>query len=1050
MKFIADLHIHSHFSIATSKQLCPELLDHWGRIKGIRVIGTGDFTHPGWVRELKDKLEPAEQGLYRLKPDLHVQDQWTIPESVDSQVRFMLTSEISSIYKRDGKVRKVHNVLFAPNFEIVDRIQAKLASLDFNITSDGRPILGLDSRDLFELVLDISDQVFLLPAHIWTPWFSALGAKSGFDSIEDCYGDLTPHISAVETGLSSDPAMNWLCSRLDKYTLLSNSDAHSPEKLGREANLFDTDLSYHGMIDAIRKGDLTHFLGTVEFFPQEGKYHHDGHRKCGINWLPEETIKNNGLCPVCGKPVVVGVLNRVMQLADRNKPDDRPNRHPFHSVIPLKELLSEIQGVGPNSKSVVREYASILQKLGPELDVLLFKPEEEIKRIGQSVLAEGIRRMRSGKVHITAGYDGEYGIIRAFKEGEVKRLKQVSMFAETVKPESNPSRFDLKIGARMNLRDKSRAATQVQKESKPDLNPSQTKAVRHFTGPALIIAGPGTGKTRVLTHRIAFLINERQVRPEHILALTFTNKAADEIRERLKVLLLNNKALDTLTVSTFHALGYRILRETANVNGRNEQFAIIDEEERTFLLRKMGCAKQDIKSISTQISEIKQSLTHTADIGDTEIALHYEKYEGQLRRHNLFDLDDLIAKPVELFHHHPTVLKDYQARFQWILVDEYQDINFPQHQLLQTLMPQSNANLFAIGDPNQAIYGFRGADVHFIRQFALDYPSVKTYQLDHSYRCSDTILKASSDVLENDFTSGTLHSLESGLKIRINRQPTDKSEAEYIARTIESMMGGLRFFSMDSDITPGHDRSELSLSDFAVLCRTSQQMQPIQKAFRDHAIPYQTVEEISFLKREPVKSIIALFKASINPDGFFTKEIEPVPFGAFSEKSVEACIRIAIQHLKLDESGADLQRLLELSLGHGKDLDDFVKRSVLGSPIDTCRPSIEAVSLLTMHASKGLEFECVFIPGCEEGLIPYALFDRDSDRAEERRLLYVAMTRSKIHLVLTHADKRHLRGRELNLKRSPFLDTIETVWIDYQEKIKRHKKPEKKQLRLFD
>jgi PHP family Zn ribbon phosphoesterase len=331
MKFIADLHIHSHYSIATSKQLVPEYLDYWARRKGITVVGTGDITHPGWLEELKEKVTEPEPGLFRLK------DQYRLDGSAEptdrtapsylstptvppgAQVRFLLTGEISSIYKRGEKVRKVHNIVLLPGFEAAETMQKKLDAVG-NITSDGRPILGLDSRDVMEIVLSSSDDAALIPAHIWTPWFSALGSKSGFDTIEECYDDLSDQIFAVETGLSSDPPMNWVCRFLDRYTIISNSDAHSPEKLGREANLFDTELSYPAVLEAMQSGD-DRFLGTVEFFPQEGKYHYDGHRKCGVRWDPLETVRRGGICPVCGKKVTVGVTNRVAQLADRDDPE---------------------------------------------------------------------------------------------------------------------------------------------------------------------------------------------------------------------------------------------------------------------------------------------------------------------------------------------------------------------------------------------------------------------------------------------------------------------------------------------------------------------------------------------------------------------------------------------------------------------------------------------------------------------------------------------------------------------------------------------------------
>ena len=422
MKFTADFHIHSHYSIATSKQLIPEYLDYWAKLKGISVIGTGDFTHPGWIKELKEKLEPAEQGLFKLKKEylLNLPNFKNLASFQGKPVRFLLTSEISSIYKKKGKVRKVHNVIFSPDFESVEKIQQSLVKIGGNITSDGRPILGLDSKNLLEICLEASEDIFFVPAHIWTPWFSVLGDKFGFDTIEECFEDLTDHIIAVETGLSSNPPMNWICSFLDKFTLISNSDAHSPEKLGRNANRFDTELSCKAITKAMKEGNPKEFLGTIDLFPQEGKYHYDGHRKCGICWHPLETLKNEKVCSVCGKKVTVGVMNRVAQLFDRE--EYRKNLIPFKSIIPLKEIISEIEGVGPNSKKVNKIYFNLLQNLGSELDILLDLPLNKIKDF-DSIYAEAIRRMRNNEIYIKEGFDGEFGKIKVFQDKDIKALK---------------------------------------------------------------------------------------------------------------------------------------------------------------------------------------------------------------------------------------------------------------------------------------------------------------------------------------------------------------------------------------------------------------------------------------------------------------------------------------------------------------------------------------------------------------------------------------------------------------------------------------------------
>lgn len=416
MKFIADLHIHSHFSMATSKQLTPEFLDKWGRIKGIKLIGTGDFTHPGWLSELKEKLEPAEPGLYRLKEEFKLP--CFVPETTENSVRFILSAEISNIYKKQGKVRKVHSLLLAPGFQEAEDIQQVFQSRDFNITSDGRPILGLDAKSLLEMALEVSPEIIFIPAHIWTPWFSVLGSRSGFNAIEACFEDLAVHIHALETGLSTDPAMNWMCSMLDNYNLISNSDAHSPEKLGRNATIFDTELNYADVKEALEDRQGMNLAGTFDMYPQAGKYHYDGHRKCGISWNPLETLQHGGICPECGKQVTVGVTHRVVELSDRADVLERPNRKPFHSIIPLKEMLSELEQVGENSKRIARLYETHVTKAGSEYQLLHYLPIGVIRDEHGEALAEAIRRMRNHQVFIHEGYDGEYGKVQVFRPEE--------------------------------------------------------------------------------------------------------------------------------------------------------------------------------------------------------------------------------------------------------------------------------------------------------------------------------------------------------------------------------------------------------------------------------------------------------------------------------------------------------------------------------------------------------------------------------------------------------------------------------------------------------
>jgi len=417
MRFIADLQIHSKYSRATSSKMVIEELARWAKIKGIKVIGTGDFTHPAWFSELKSKLKPAEPGLFVWKDD---------PDK--EPARFMLTAETSHIYSKGGKIRRVHLLIWAPSFEAVEKINTRL-SWAGNLKSDGRPILGMDAKELLKIVLDADPNAMVIPAHAWTPWFSVFGSMSGFDSLAECFEELTPHIHAIETGLSSDPSMNWRLSQLDTVSIVSNSDSHSLERIGREANVFDTELSYQGIIDAVKSKDPSKFLFTIEFYPEEGKYHYDGHRACGVRLSPEETKKLGGKCPKCGKPVTVGVLSRVDELADRPVGYTPPNAVPFRNLVPLDEIIGEALGVASKTKKVYEIYNKLCSALGGELPILLEGDLAKIAAFSDGRIAEGVKRVREGKLDIAPGYDGEYGKIKIFNETETpSQSPQASLF----------------------------------------------------------------------------------------------------------------------------------------------------------------------------------------------------------------------------------------------------------------------------------------------------------------------------------------------------------------------------------------------------------------------------------------------------------------------------------------------------------------------------------------------------------------------------------------------------------------------------------------------
>jgi len=410
MKFAADFHIHSKYSRATSPNMNIKTLSEYAKLKGISLLGTGDFTHYLWLEELKNTLKDSGNGLFEY-----------------NSVNFMLTGEVSSIYSKNGKVRKIHNVIFVPSFDIADKVNAVLSNYG-NIAYDGRPIIGIDAKLLAEVLFGISKDIFLVPGHIWTPWFSLFGSKSGFDSIEECFGEYTKDIYALETGLSSDPGMNWQWSKLDRFSLISNSDSHSPQKIGREANVFDIEMSYKAVTDTLKKKDKKKFLYTIEFFPEEGKYHYDGHRACNVRLSPQETKKNKNKCPVCGKPLTIGVMNRVAELADRPEGFVPENSIPFKRTIPLSEIIADVIGVGDASKAVDAEYSAIIPRLGTELEVLMEVESDKLLKELPLKIAKAIINVRNGNVNILPGFDGEYGTIEILKEKDSISEKQLNLF----------------------------------------------------------------------------------------------------------------------------------------------------------------------------------------------------------------------------------------------------------------------------------------------------------------------------------------------------------------------------------------------------------------------------------------------------------------------------------------------------------------------------------------------------------------------------------------------------------------------------------------------
>jgi DNA helicase-2/ATP-dependent DNA helicase PcrA len=883
MKFIADLHVHSRYSRATARNLDLENLYIAAQLKGVTVVGTGDFTHPAWFEEISEKLVAAEPGLFKLKEELARHCDTRVPQCCRGTVRFMLVTEISNIYKKDGKTRKNHNLVFAPDMDVAEQFSTRLDKIG-NIKSDGRPILGLDARDLLEILLETSDRAFLIPAHIWTPWFSVLGSKSGFDSIQECFEDLTPHIFAVETGLSSDPAMNWRVSSLDGFTLVSNSDAHSPLNLGREANLFNTQLSYPAIKAALQTADPDQFLGTFEFYPEQGKYHADGHRACNVSFWPKTTLKHDGQCPACGKPMTLGVLYRVEELADRKEGQKPPARPPYFSIIQLEHILSEILQVGPGSKKVKQAYHTALNKLGSEFNILHRLDTDTIEQAGIPLLAEAVQRARRREIDVIPGYDGEYGRVRIFKDHERQLLMgQQSLFKVTAPelPLAGPNRK-----ARSDLGSPASPLSNKGplKQNRPapadfysQLSDRQRLAMEHPDGSLLIVAGPGTGKTRTLTMRIAHLIMHKGASPANILAVTFTRKAAQEMQQRLQAILGDAHRLPL--VATFHSLCFKILIERKPA--RTE--SVIDEDERKALIREAIKQVKDhgirvfqkAQTLLEQIIAAKQRILSPDDLTQADhvtmdartLAEVYHRYQNLLSIQGLNDYEDLIFKVVQLLENDQKVSKKYRDQFRHIFVDEYQDINHGQYRIVRVLAPResSNRNLCVIGDPDQSIYGFRGSDASYFTRFVDDYPDAAVIHLTRNYRSTAAIVDAAFQVIKEwrlQTGDARTYSQTGGVKtISILELAGAKAEARAIARVIAQMVGGTGFHSIDTgQVADANLVSARSYREFAVLVRTHDQLRMMGEVFEQEGIPFQIASRQNSVKSPGVPELIGVLK----------------------------------------------------------------------------------------------------------------------------------------------------------------------------------------------
>ena len=1050
--YIADLHIHSRYSRATSRDLTPERLELGARQKGIRLLGTGDFTHPAWRKELQEKLIPAEEGLYRLR-DEDILEKGV--ESEENRTRFVISGEISSIYKQDGRTRKVHSLILLPGLEAADRLSAKLEEIG-NIHSDGRPILGLSCHDLLEIMLEVCPEGIFVPAHIWTPHFSMFGACSGFDSVEECFGELAAYIHAVETGLSSDPPMNWQLSALDRFQLISNSDAHSPAKLGREANLLSGDLSYEGLRKALETGEGLE--GTIEFFPEEGKYHYDGHRKCHICLEPEEAVEHGGICPVCGKKLTMGVSHRILELADRPLGFLPENRKPYESLVPLAEVIAASTGRSAASKKVQEEYFRMVRTLGNEFSILREIPLEELERHGGSRIAEGIRRLRMGQVKRIPGFDGEYGTIQLFDADELANMEGQMSFGglfetagaavQQAKTLENPSAS----GAQQQTNTGASTAqlqtntpmsavpvhTNTASNETADflsrLNPEQRQAAEQAARSMAVIAGPGTGKTGTLAARIRCLIEKRRVKASEITAVTFTNQAAKELRERLKKEMPHRRAASLVQTGTFHSLCFKLLQKS------EERIALADEETKlafaeTILEEKGSKLSPSVFLNMVSKEKLRRAMGAECPAEDvleenSDFEAVYAAYQERMEDKGLWDFDDLLTKTKHLLADRENQETDLCRQFRYLLVDEFQDIDALQYELI-CQWNRNGRELFVIGDPDQSIYGFRGADPSCFSRMLHDFPQTEVIKLKENYRSTGEILKASTELIgHNPGEERSLHAVKGeGLPVRIAEASGKRGEGIFTAREINRMIGGI-------DMLDAQEKGYLdtagsrSFSDIAVLVRTNRQAEAMEEYLKTEGIPYIVRGRGTFLEAETVREALAHFRKSGKEEGLLKKKPTVLLQNWMQEKGLSA-----------DEP---LQKLWNMAMFH-KTMEEFLNMLELGEEGDLCRSgarhyTADAVSLMTLHASKGLEFPAVIIPWVNRYSIP--MENRKEEGAEsleeERRLLYVGMTRAKEELILVTSKEP-----------SVFLSEIsETAAV--REEASPVPRTEEKQMSLFD
>ncbi|MBN1425024.1 UvrD-helicase domain-containing protein [Candidatus Fermentibacteria bacterium] len=966
MRIVADLHVHGRHSVATSRALSLESLYGWSVRKGIDLVGTGDIVHPAWRGEARELLVPAEDGLFQLDPRrTGAIDIGRVPRR---PVRFMLAVEISTIYSDGGRVRKVHHLVLLPSFDAADTLSDALSGIG-SISSDGRPILGLSSRNLLETVLECDPKAVLIPAHIWTPWFSALGSKSGYDTIDECYGDLSPHIFAIETGLSSDPAMNWRLSSLDRFAIISNSDAHSAEKLGREATVFECDFSFDGICGTMRgKGGAIE--STVEFFPEEGKYHLDGHRACRVRLEPRETRRHGGRCPTCGKPVTVGVMHRVEELADRAGGFRHPKRPGFVRLVPLVEVLGQVLGVGPSTRCVRRAYDHLLGALGCEFSILMDASPDDLERLGGDRLAEAVVNIRAGRVITEAGYDGEYGTVHVLvPEPEAVDAPVVAAQLDLVLTDAPAVR--MKEGQRSII-------------AAPDRS-------------LAVIAGPGSGKTHLLTQRMAQAVTRGDA---PVIGITFTRAASRELEARLRSTSSHH---DSLWTGTLHQFAHELLCRSG------EEPDVLDDRQRAamlqYALHREGYTVSFYRALRlTQRASALRHGTQRPESSSVSDGMLMETYQRTKENARAMDYDDLIDRAIA------RAAQPGVTTAAHVFVDEFQDLDAAQYRLVQRMA--RGPSIMVIGDPYQAIYGFRGGDPRLSERFIRETAHTRVEHLTSSYRCGETILRAADGVARRDPAMTSARGEPA--MVEVLRAGSPAKEARMIAGRVREVLGGLTSRDTPSGQTPW----AAGFGDIAVLVRTSHMIGLFVKALAEVGIPCRSARATALSEDPAVSRVLAWLRLGLNPESpadvliaraWRPGDALPAGLGLSERKEVEelalvstaeALDRLALRGISVGVD-ADRMRILRRLAEECPRVSSFVTRVMSEREAGVVDGRAEAVRVMTMHAAKGLEFGAVFVTGFREGLLPLC----GSDPEEERRLCYVAMTRARSYLALTYAGE---------------------------------------------